>query len=315
GLTSALIVPLAGRDGGVVGTLTLIHAESGRRYSEEDCAFLEAVADRVAVALDTAASFEQQSERLAGVTLVAEAAQRAILAPPPARVGPVALSARYLSAAREAQIGGDLYEVVRGPSSLRLLVGGAAKYSTTVVVPQARVELATFRLGGGCTDGPDLRRHASRAPIHMNFPYGSPFREPRLVPERTHRHGSAPLAHLHHRTTPTDLAAGLPTLLTIHDIACLLRLHRTAAYARTREPDFPDPLVISGSCYRWYTHEVLAYVDARRTSKTVPRPRRGEEDCSLPSGLAHPVPRVRVPRRTRHDADRDVPPAGERRSH
>jgi hypothetical protein len=157
GLTSAIVVPLTGRDG-VVGTVTLIHAESGRRYSEEDCVFLEAVADRVAVALDTAATFEQQSERLAGVTLVAEAAQRAILAPPPGRVGPVALSARYLSAAREAQIGGDLYEVVRGPSSLRLLVGGAAKYSTTVVVPQARVELATFRLGGGCSNCLRLRR-------------------------------------------------------------------------------------------------------------------------------------------------------------
>lgn len=139
GLTSAIIVPLTGRDG-VVGAVTLIHAESGRRYSDEDVPFLEAVADRVAVALDTAATFEQQSERLAGVTLVAEAAQRAILAPPPARTGPVALSARYRSAAVEAQIGGDLYEVVRGPSSVRLLIGdvrgkglGAVRTATVVL--------------------------------------------------------------------------------------------------------------------------------------------------------------------------------------
>jgi serine phosphatase RsbU (regulator of sigma subunit) len=139
GLTSAIVVPLSGRDG-IVGAVTLIHAESGRRYSDEDVPFLEAVADRVAVALDTAATFEQQSERLAGVTLVAEAAQRAILAPPPARTGPVALSARYLSAASEAQVGGDLYEVVRGPSSVRLLVGdvrgkglGAVRTATVVL--------------------------------------------------------------------------------------------------------------------------------------------------------------------------------------
>jgi len=39
------------------------------------------------------------------------------------------------------------------------------------------------------------------------------------------------------------------------------------AYARTREPDFPDPLVVSGSCYRWYSHEVLAYIDSRRSEK------------------------------------------------
>jgi predicted DNA-binding transcriptional regulator AlpA len=190
-------------------------------------------------------------------------------------------------------------------------------------VPQARVELATFRLGGGCTKRPDLRRKGSPAAIDIALPYGPPRPksppESRSVPERTHRHGSAPLAHLHHVTTPTDLPAGLPaglpTLLTIHDIASLLRLHRTAAYARTREPDFPDPLVISGSCYRWYTHEVLAYLDTRRAPKTVPRPRRGQEDRSLPSVVAHAVPRVRVSRRQPHDADPDVPPSGDRRDH
>lgn len=149
GLTSAIIVPLTGRDG-VVGTVTLIHAESGRRYSEEDCAFLEAVADRVGVALDTAATFEQQSERLAGVTLVAEAAQRAILAPPPARVGPVALSARYLSAAHEARIGGDLYEVVRGPTSVRLLVGDVRGKGLSAV-RTATVVLGEFRAAAAGT--------------------------------------------------------------------------------------------------------------------------------------------------------------------
>jgi transcriptional regulator with XRE-family HTH domain len=191
----------------------------------------------------------------------------------------------------------------------------------TLLVPQARVELATFRLGGGCTSRPDLRRRGSPAAIDIAFPYGSPLpgspSESRSVPERTHRHGSAPLAHLHHVTAPTDLQAGLlaglPILLTIHDIASLLRLHRTAAYARTREPDFPDPLVISGSCYRWYTHEVLAYVDARRAPKIVPRPRRCEENGSLPSVVAQAAPRVRVSRRQPHDADPDVPPPGDRR--
>ena len=87
GLTSAIVAPLTGRDG-IVGAVTLIHAESGRRYSDADVTFLEEMADRVALALDTAATFQQQSQRLAGVTLVAEAAQRAILAPATRR-GPV----------------------------------------------------------------------------------------------------------------------------------------------------------------------------------------------------------------------------------
>jgi serine phosphatase RsbU (regulator of sigma subunit) len=149
GLTSAMVVPLNGRDG-VIGALTLIHAESGRRYSEEDVEFLEAVSKRVAVAIETAATFEHQSERLAGVTLVAEAAQRAILAPPPARTGPVALSARYHSATSEAQIGGDLYEVVRGPESVRLLVGDVRGKGLTAV-RTATVVLGEFRAAAAGT--------------------------------------------------------------------------------------------------------------------------------------------------------------------
>ncbi len=143
GLTSAIIAPLTGRDG-VLGALTLAHAESGRRYTEEDVAFLEEVADHAALALDTAASFEQQSERLAGVMQVAQAAQQAILAPPPPRIGPLRLSARYLSAAVEAQVGGDLYEIVPGPSSVRLLVGDvrgkglSAVRTATVVIGEFR---------------------------------------------------------------------------------------------------------------------------------------------------------------------------------
>ena len=147
GLNSAIVAPLTGRQG-VFGVVTLIHAESGRRYGEEDLGFLEDVADRVAMALDTAASFEEQGERLAGVTLVAEAAQRAILAPPPEKVGPVALSARYVSAAVEAQVGGDLYEVVPAPGSVRLLVGDvrgkglAAVRTATVVLGEFRAAAA-----------------------------------------------------------------------------------------------------------------------------------------------------------------------------
>ncbi|HEV2798834.1 MAG TPA: GAF domain-containing SpoIIE family protein phosphatase, partial [Nocardioides sp.] len=166
GLTSAMIVPLTGRDG-IIGALTLIHAESGRRYAEEDIDFLEAVSDRLAVALETAATFEQQSERLAGVTLVAEAAQRAILAPPPARIGPVSLSARYHSAAFEAQVGGDLYEVVRGPSSVRLLVGDVRGKGLSAV-RTATVVLGEFRAAAA---GPGDVAHVAREIDRRIRPY------------------------------------------------------------------------------------------------------------------------------------------------
>ena len=103
---------------------------------------------RVAFALDTATTFEAQSERLAGVTLVADAAQRAILAPPPPRLGPVHLTARYHAAAAEAKIGGDLYEVVAGPASTRLLVGDV-RGKGLKAVRTATVVLGEFRAGRG----------------------------------------------------------------------------------------------------------------------------------------------------------------------
>jgi serine phosphatase RsbU (regulator of sigma subunit) len=161
GFTSAIVAPLTGRDG-VVGAVTLIHAESGRRYGDADVAFLEEMADRVALALDTAATFEQQSQRLAGVTLVAEAAQRAILAPPPARTGPISLSVRYLSAAAEAQVGGDLYEVVPGPTCVRLLVGDVRGKGLSAV-RTATVVLGEFRAAAaGPADVAQVAREIDR---------------------------------------------------------------------------------------------------------------------------------------------------------
>lgn len=74
GLVSALVVPLAGR-AGLFGAITLIYAESGRRYSEEDLSFAEDVARRAALALETARMFRDQSGRRANVTRAADAAE------------------------------------------------------------------------------------------------------------------------------------------------------------------------------------------------------------------------------------------------
>ena len=147
GMTSALVVPLAGRSG-VLGAITMICAESGRRYGPDDVAFAEDLARRAALAVETAHAFREQSGRLDEVRRIAEAAQHAILAPPPPVLGPVALSARYVSAAAEALIGGDLYEVVVRPGAVRLVVGDvrgkglAAVRTATVVLGEFRAAAA-----------------------------------------------------------------------------------------------------------------------------------------------------------------------------
>jgi hypothetical protein len=67
----------------------------------------------------------RRDRELAEVRLVADAAQKVLLRPVPARVGPVRFSARYLSASSGARVGGDLYEVTVTPPHVRLVVGDA----------------------------------------------------------------------------------------------------------------------------------------------------------------------------------------------
>jgi len=150
GMRSVLVVPLAGRTG-VIGALTMIYAESGRRYTDEDVPFVEDLARRAALAVETAHAFREQSGLLARVMRVAEAAQHAILSPPPPRLGATALAARYVSAAEEALVGGDLYEVVPRNGTVRLLIGDV-KGKGLEAVRIATIVLGEFRAAAADVD-------------------------------------------------------------------------------------------------------------------------------------------------------------------
>ena len=147
GISSGLVVPLSARTG-TLGALTLIYAESDRHYDAADVTFAEDLARRAALAVETAHAFREQSGRLAEVTRVAEAAQHAILTAPPAQMGPIALAARYVSAAAEALIGGDLFEVVDRAGAVRLLIGDVrgkgldAVRTATIVLGEFRAAAA-----------------------------------------------------------------------------------------------------------------------------------------------------------------------------
>jgi Stage II sporulation protein E (SpoIIE) len=66
----------------------------------------------------------RQERLIAEVSSVAEAAQRALLRPLPARLGPLSFGVVYLAAAAEAKVGGDLYEVVQTAGhGIRLIIG------------------------------------------------------------------------------------------------------------------------------------------------------------------------------------------------
>lgn len=90
-------------------------------------------------------------QQLRSTTSVAEAAQQAILRPIPDRCGPLSLAAAYTSAARTAQIGGDLHEVLGVRGGVRIIVGdvqgkGLDAVQTASVVLGAFRESAPFAL-------------------------------------------------------------------------------------------------------------------------------------------------------------------------
>lgn len=86
----------------------------------------------------------ERERELANVRLVAEAAQRVLLRPVPRRAGDLRVALSYTSAAAEAQIGGDLYEVVTTPYGVRLLIGDVQGKGLAAVETAAWV-LGAFR--------------------------------------------------------------------------------------------------------------------------------------------------------------------------
>jgi serine phosphatase RsbU (regulator of sigma subunit) len=86
-------------------------------------ATVTAVAAVTAISAAGAVLSSRKNQELAEVTMVAEAAQRALLRPLPSRVGPLELAVVYLAATPGARVGGDLYEAVRTPYGIRLIMG------------------------------------------------------------------------------------------------------------------------------------------------------------------------------------------------
>jgi stage II sporulation SpoE-like protein len=98
----------------------------------------------VVATVGTAVNVRQQ-RRIAAVTSVAEAAQRALLRPPPTRIGPLGFDVVYMAAAAEAKVGGDLYEVAHTMEhGIRVIMGDVRGKGLSAVELAADV-LGMFR--------------------------------------------------------------------------------------------------------------------------------------------------------------------------
>jgi serine phosphatase RsbU (regulator of sigma subunit) len=133
-IRSGLVVPLAAR-GRVLGVITWVSAESGRRYTEGDVAFAEDLGRRGAVAIDNAQLHSET--RQAAVRL-----QHAVLPALAVDVEGWEL-AGYYSPAGRTEVGGDFYDAIALPDGrLAIFVGDVMGRGVTAAASMAQVRAA-----------------------------------------------------------------------------------------------------------------------------------------------------------------------------
>ena len=116
GLRSALLVPIKARDE-VIGALTLISAESRRRYSEPDLALAEELGARAGMAIENARLYAERDH-------IAATLQRALLPAELPAIEGFELRALYRAALDGSQVGGDFYDVFPLPDGNWMAVIG-----------------------------------------------------------------------------------------------------------------------------------------------------------------------------------------------
>jgi PAS domain S-box-containing protein len=117
GMRSALLVPLRAR-GRTFGVMTLVMAESLRRFDHGDLQFAEQLAARAAIAVDNARLATSRRE-------IAETLQRSLLpdAVPEIPGWAAATMYRPASASDEVEVGGDFYDFIETPGGWIALLG------------------------------------------------------------------------------------------------------------------------------------------------------------------------------------------------
>jgi serine phosphatase RsbU (regulator of sigma subunit) len=117
GLRSVLIVPLRAASR-TLGTMTLVNAESGRRFDHDDVRFAEQLADRAAVAVENARLYQARSRTAATL-------QRSLLPDRVPRIPGWEVAALYRPAGAdpELEVGGDFYDFLETPEGWLVIIG------------------------------------------------------------------------------------------------------------------------------------------------------------------------------------------------
>ncbi len=117
GFHSYMTVPLGSGGNEVIGTVTLVSAGSGRRFSERDLGLAEQLATQVSSVVSRARAYERERR-------ISHELQRHLLPDAIPEVTGWDVAARYLPAAVGVEVGGDWYDVVPVSDRLVALVVG-----------------------------------------------------------------------------------------------------------------------------------------------------------------------------------------------
>ncbi|MFD7877019.1 PP2C family protein-serine/threonine phosphatase [Streptomyces sp. NPDC059766] len=168
-----------------------VHARSTRVPDADAVTEIVTVATVAVMAAVINRVVRRGDQRLASARGIAEAAQRAVLPEPAARIGGYDVAARYEAAQADAFIGGDLYAVQDTPRGVRLVVGDvrgkgmgavsavavvigafreAAEQEATLEAVAQRLERALAREGTR-RDGPDAFEGFTTA-VLAELPHG-----------------------------------------------------------------------------------------------------------------------------------------------
>jgi PAS domain S-box-containing protein len=103
GMHSLMVVPMTLRDR-VLGTISFVASESGRRFDAQDVALAQDLALRAAAAIDNARLYETSAA-------IAQTLQASLLPPHLPEIAGAELAAVYRAAGRGIDVGGDFYDV------------------------------------------------------------------------------------------------------------------------------------------------------------------------------------------------------------
>ena len=152
-IRSGMVVPMQAR-GTTVGVIALHMTDTGRHFRSGDVDTVIDLADRAAVAIDNARTYELRNQ-------VAETLQRSLLPGHLPRIEGAQLTARYQPAQTSVDVGGDFYDVFDVEGAWVLALGDVRGKGASAAALTAMVRYSLRALAGG-------RRHPSAILASLN---------------------------------------------------------------------------------------------------------------------------------------------------